>query len=660
MLSIRTTPHLDDDGDEDSYTDVSGDGLDGGETSSTTDTAFGSGEYSGLDYELMRAMAAARYVSDPLADDSTFAESIEEEPAAPTGPVHALDEILKVEEATDHFTAEEFGPVSNMRLYDEKVASEASKYFLFSMIRPRQFFIGGVMYRERAERKVTWDELFMDLVFVGALAKTAHILRVSDMSTTLLNQFTLVFVVVWMSFILIQQQINRFGLQGFGSRLIYWIYMILVAGLGLNAAHVWDDYKGKSTANLFVGTYLAIRLLYCFVHVGVMISYPKFMKHLAISIFSAYKYRAYLWWTGFAFESIAFAGTIFVIRYVWGLSSMKYRVSVNIEHHVERFCCFTMAILGEIVVALLWPSDYKNMSTPYAATILGLIVATSFQWLYYNIDRQHHYTHAIRRSAFTGVFWQILHFPYHLALTTSGGALANLIATVKAQADYQKKYSLKARAAATDVPTYVTDSVRIVWFGALALALTCSAAIGMMHKNHDHHARIQKKHRVYIRLVVAGVFVICAPFAATLSPVAMISVPAVLMLALTILEEYGRLNNPNYKHDENHHHHHNARKHPHGNEPTKAITPPPITTMQSDSTFLTATQSSSSDHPTKDELISQSSDFDPAPCMKEFVSKMGSNTIRDLESAPSPQIRRRHIDKFVRRWHGAGGGAHAH
>ncbi|KAJ3116929.1 hypothetical protein HDU96_008329 [Phlyctochytrium bullatum] len=696
MLSIQTAPAVPfDDTDEDATTATD---LDETEDLSSSDTIpspsalYGGNEFSFMDMELLRAMASAVYVPDPLATDSDSGSTLAEVPVPQDAAADArqqLEAVLKVEDATEeHFTAEEFGSANNIRLYDEKVATEATKFFLFSKMRPRQFFIGNIMYREREARKVTWDELFMDLVFVGALAKTGHIVRVSSISPALLNQFTLVFSVVWMSYILIQHQINRFGLQGFGSRLIYWVYMVLVAALGVNAAHVWDDDKGASSANLFVAVYLVLRGMYCAVHASVLVSFPKFGTSIGsliagtsvstvpylVSLFFGKKERVYLWWIGFAMDTFLFPVAIFVSRFLRiGGKNALYRISVNIEHHTERFCCFTMAILGEMAIALLWPSSYRNMSVPYAATILGLIITTSYQWLYFNIDRLFMYTHAIRRSAVTAVLWQVLHFPFHLALITSSGPLAYLILSTKDATD------------AGVAPTAPPDaSIRIVWFTSLALALVISAGIGMTHKNHDHHVRLPKKYRAVLRCCVAAVFAVCAGVTSNLGTMGVVVIPAALLLALVVVEEYGRMNNPKYKGEHHHHHHHHHRK-AHHQTPTPSPPPP------ADKPYLIVTEAESSASSsvalvkgeTSATLVSDASkipskhvhahdahheheDFKPAPCMRKFVEE---SELRNLEAGASVPVapgggntrktvrKRRSAAKFAKLWHGQGGGA---
>jgi low temperature requirement protein LtrA len=42
--------------------------------------------------------------------------------------------------------------------------------------RIRQYFVNGVLHRSKNERRVTWDELFFDLIFVAMTASVGHVL----------------------------------------------------------------------------------------------------------------------------------------------------------------------------------------------------------------------------------------------------------------------------------------------------------------------------------------------------------------------------------------------------------------------------------------------------------------------------------------------------
>lgn len=58
-----------------------------------------------------------------------------------------------------HFSTNEFGDIDKINFTDPEKAR-----FL-----PRQYFVGKMLYREREARKVTWEELFLDLIFVSVV-----------------------------------------------------------------------------------------------------------------------------------------------------------------------------------------------------------------------------------------------------------------------------------------------------------------------------------------------------------------------------------------------------------------------------------------------------------------------------------------------------------
>ena len=56
----------------------------------------------------------------------------------------------------------------------------------------RQYFIDGVLHREEGEHKTSWTELFVDLIYVGCIAKAGHLIR-EDYSWHSVFQFILIF-----------------------------------------------------------------------------------------------------------------------------------------------------------------------------------------------------------------------------------------------------------------------------------------------------------------------------------------------------------------------------------------------------------------------------------------------------------------------------------
>jgi Bacterial low temperature requirement A protein (LtrA) len=69
-----------------------------------------------------------------------------------------------------HVTSETFGAIQKLKVIHIK-----RKPVLFRRPKVRQYFLDDVLHRAGEERKVGWDELFVDLIYVGAIAKAAHL-----------------------------------------------------------------------------------------------------------------------------------------------------------------------------------------------------------------------------------------------------------------------------------------------------------------------------------------------------------------------------------------------------------------------------------------------------------------------------------------------------
>jgi low temperature requirement protein LtrA len=60
-----------------------------------------------------------------------------------------------------------------------------------------------------------------------------------------------------------------------------------------------------------------------------------------------------------------------------------YGIVINIEHHIERVSLFTIIILGEVIAGIMWSSYSRDFSSANVATVCGIIIAISIQYIYY-------------------------------------------------------------------------------------------------------------------------------------------------------------------------------------------------------------------------------------------------------------------------------------
>src|SRR5215470_15337971 len=112
------------------------------------------------------------------------------------------------------------------------------------------------MAAERSGRKVTWLELFFDLIFVAAVAQVAEPLR-HDYSLAELIRFTPLFVLIWWAWTGHTLFSTRFDTDDGAQRGLTFLQIFAVAAMAANAKDALDS---RSSAG-FAAAYAAVRLV---------------------------------------------------------------------------------------------------------------------------------------------------------------------------------------------------------------------------------------------------------------------------------------------------------------------------------------------------------------------------------------------------------------
>lgn len=137
---------------------------------------------------------------DKFVAELAFLELHSPDPEPELDDAFGLEKYLTAEsqdtESTDttviHATTETFGELTNMKFID--IVEERQELFMKPKV--RQYFVDNVLYREEKERRVGWYELFVDLIFVGAISKAGHVIENSFTFDDLWN-FSLVFACLY-------------------------------------------------------------------------------------------------------------------------------------------------------------------------------------------------------------------------------------------------------------------------------------------------------------------------------------------------------------------------------------------------------------------------------------------------------------------------------
>ncbi len=276
---------------------------------------------------------------------------------------------------------------------------------------------------EERERKVSWLELFYDLVFVVTVAELSHSLS-SHVTGQGVIAFVLLFIPVWWVWIGGTFYNERFETEDVSNRLFTFLQMLPVGALAVFA----HDALGETSTG-FALSYAAARLL-------IVLLWWRGGRHVEVFRPVANRYV-----TGFNISAALFAVSVFVsppARFVlWGIGLLidlvtpvttlelqKRLPRYSTSRLPERFGLFVIIVLGESIVGVVSGVAAKHALTPAVGltAALGMALAFGLWWVYFDFIARRHPRPGIWRS----LAWSYLHLPLVMAITAVGAGVLNV------------------------------------------------------------------------------------------------------------------------------------------------------------------------------------------------------------------------------------------
>ena len=280
-----------------------------------------------------------------------------------------------------------------------------------------------------ADRRVTFLELFFDLVFVVLIAQLAHRLA-EHPSWSGVGWFVFLFYAVWSSWINGTFYYDLHGTNDISVRVFTFTQMLTVAVMAVFAA----DVPGPGSGG-FAIAYGFNSLLLAIIWFRTGLHDPS--HRLASNPYSAaYFLGATLFWASAAVEGPG--------RYwLWALAlvteSAGYVVAMNrwqppesqggdaviavTPSLIERMGLFVIIVLGEVIVgAIDGMADIEPLEVDGVIVgLLGVLVAIGLWWLYFDLI-----SHNAPISRLTQL-WLYLHFPLLVAIAAGGAGVLNTV-----------------------------------------------------------------------------------------------------------------------------------------------------------------------------------------------------------------------------------------
>jgi low temperature requirement protein LtrA len=280
----------------------------------------------------------------------------------------------------------------------------------------RQYFHRGLLWRASNCAEVATFELFLDLLYVGIIAINGDSAAETPTANEL-NRYAITFIMSWRIWGDMTVVISWFETDDLLQRLSVLFIMACLVGLTTNMLQAFEETYSQLVAfylaaRLFIGSYYGLISYVVPMVKGMMISQVIAIAIPAgiwiASIYVDMPQRLALIWIALLLDLFASSVTIFFIRKshlisdrlaAWVERVFEFYPAVNIEHKTERTNAFVTLIFGYSVVSLLYQNTASfGLNAFYGKAVLGLVQAFCFNTLYFEIDGDSLFQHAIRRN----------------------------------------------------------------------------------------------------------------------------------------------------------------------------------------------------------------------------------------------------------------------
>ena len=279
-----------------------------------------------------------------------------------------------------------------------------------------------------AERKVTWLELFFDLVFVDAVSQVSEPLR-DQFSFIELARFTPLFLLIWWAWTGRAVFSTRFDTDDAVQRTLTFLEMFAVAVMAANAR---DSLASRSSAG-FAAAYAGVRVI-LLVHYLRAVAIDE-ARPLTTRYVAGHGIAALLWLASALLPPSARLATWMVAFAIdlatpWFVVHHTVRVPPHPAHLPERFGLFTLILLGESVVAVMKGIESQDTWSPLAAAsaVSGMAVLFAIWWWYFDVAKAT--TERPVRSSRDAIrlhVWSYAHFPLYLSIVVIGVGIRRVV-----------------------------------------------------------------------------------------------------------------------------------------------------------------------------------------------------------------------------------------
>jgi low temperature requirement protein LtrA len=341
-------------------------------------------------------------------------------------------------------------------------------------------------------RRVTWLELFFDLVFVAAVAQVGTHLR-DDYSIAGLLRFSLLFVLIWWAWLGHTSFSTRFDTDDLVQRGLTWLQMFLVAVMAINSTGALDSRDSAG----FAAAYSLMRLV--LVAQYLRARHIRRARALTTRLAASCGMAAALWLTSALVPTplrFWLWAVALVIDVITPLVTTTHMIDVphDAAHLPERYGLFTIILMGESMVAVMTGMEHQEYWSVRAAAsaMLGMGLIVAIWWCYYDVvEAAGEHLVRSRRDGVRFQVWSYGHLPLYLGIAVTGVGLEHVIAKATKEPLHTGEVAILSGAIAA-----ITLSLLLLAATRRAQRQDRSTRQATIHERHAPRSRRQSRTRV--------------------------------------------------------------------------------------------------------------------------------------------------------------------
>ena len=277
------------------------------------------------------------------------------------------------------------------------------------------------------DRRVSFLEVFYDLVYVGVIGQASHQLA-QDISARGVVEFAIMFGLIWFAWINGSLYVELHGGEDGRTRNIVVAQMCILALLAVFTSGA-ADRDGTPFSVVYSAFLLFMTWLWYTVR-GQDRDRPEFLVVTGRYVIAMVVSAAVILASGFLapvprlFVWAAFAATWFggllIARRAQTVLSLGTTATDSL---VERFGTFTIIVMGEVVLGVVAGLvSAKRDGVTIVVGLLSLWIGFGFWWIYFDLVGRR-----LPRNGPALTNWVLSHFPITLSIVAAGAAIVSLI-----------------------------------------------------------------------------------------------------------------------------------------------------------------------------------------------------------------------------------------